>query len=209
VQLKSKNSLCFPQFILSYQFWLRGGLGRIAYPQSNLASQIEYLKNSLQLNSELCIMDSMNTNTDKTKQAPILDDQLCFALYSTSLAMTKLYRKLLRKLGLTYSQYLVMMVLWQQDEVTVSDIGARLFLDSATLTPLLKRMEVLELITRERAQSDERQVIIKLTKAGHALRKQAAELPKSVLCAIECSASEAIDMKEQLAVVRASLMKNA
>jgi DNA-binding MarR family transcriptional regulator len=153
-------------------------------------------------------MAFMETKTDKSKQAPILDDQLCFALYSTSLAMTKLYRKLLRKLGLTYSQYLVMMVLWQQDEVTVSDIGARLFLDSATLTPLLKRMEALELITRERALNDERQVIIKLTRTGNALRKQAAELPKSVLCALECSAAEVIDMKEQLAVVRASLMKN-
>jgi DNA-binding MarR family transcriptional regulator len=101
-----------------------------------------------------------------------------------------------------------MMVLWQQDEVTVSDIGARLFLDSATLTPLLKRMEALELITRERALNDERQVIIKLTRTGNALRKQAADLPKSVLCALECSAAEAIGMKEQLAVVRASLMKN-
>jgi DNA-binding MarR family transcriptional regulator len=122
--------------------------------------------------------------------------------------MTKLYRKLLRKLGLTYSQYLVMMVLWQQDGITVTDIGARLYLDSATLTPLLKRMEALELITRERAKSDERQVIITLAKAGNALRKQAAELPKSVLCAIECTPAEAIGMKEQLAVVRSALMKN-
>jgi len=150
----------------------------------------------------------MEAKLDKIKQVPQLDDQLCFALYSTSLAMTKLYRKLLRKLGLTYSQYLVMMVLWQQDGITVTDIGARLYLDSATLTPLLKRMEALELITRERAKSDERQVIITLAKAGNALRKQAAELPKSVLCAIECTPAEAIGMKEQLAVVRSALMKN-
>jgi DNA-binding MarR family transcriptional regulator len=153
-------------------------------------------------------MQVMEAKLDKIKQVPQLDDQLCFALYSTSLAMTKLYRKLLRKLGLTYSQYLVMMVLWQQDEITVTDIGARLYLDSATLTPLLKRMEALELITRERAKSDERQVIITLAKAGNALRKQAAELPKSVLCAIECTPAEAIGMKEQLAVVRSALMKN-
>lgn len=150
----------------------------------------------------------MDSNADKTKQAPQLDDQLCFALHSTSLAMTKLYRKLLKKMGLTYSQYLVMMVLWEQDQLTVSDIGARLFLDSATLTPLLKRMEAMDLIVRERATHDERQVIIMLTKAGHALRKQAAELPKSVLCALECTPAQAIELKERLAEVRSSLINN-
>src|SRR5476651_672304 len=98
----------------------------------------------------------MDTKTPPAPSAaasavPQLDGQLCFALYSTSLAMTKLYRKLLRGLGITYSQYLVMMVLWQQNEVTVSDIGERLFLDSATLTPLLKLMEAQDLITRVRA----------------------------------------------------------
>jgi DNA-binding MarR family transcriptional regulator len=154
-------------------------------------------------------MQTMETKSIKTKQAPQLDDQLCFALYSTSLAMTKLYRKLLRGLGITYSQYLVMMVLWQQNDVTVSDIGERLFLDSATLTPLLKRMEAQDLITRVRATNDERQVIISLTKAGNTLRKQAAELPDSVLCAIECTPAQAIGMKAQLAVLRASLAKNA
>jgi DNA-binding MarR family transcriptional regulator len=151
----------------------------------------------------------MDTKSDKLNQVPQLDDQLCFALYSTSLAMTKLYRKLLRKLGLTYSQYLVMMVLWQQDELTVSDIGERLFLDSATLTPLLKRMEGQDLIARQRSATDERQVIITLTKAGNALRKQAAEMPKAVLCAVDCTPAEAIGMKQQLVVLRAALMKNA
>lgn len=111
-------------------------------------------------------------------------------------------------MGLTYSQYLVMMVLWEQDQLTVSDIGARLFLDSATLTPLLKRMEAMDLIVRERATHDERQVIIMLTKAGHALRKQAAELPKSVLCALECTPAQAIELKERLAEVRSSLINN-
>ena len=150
----------------------------------------------------------MDTKSGKFNQVPQLDDQLCFALYSTSLAMTKLYRKLLRKLELTYSQYLVMMVLWQQDELTVSDIGERLFLDSATLTPLLKRMEAQGLITRQRSTNDERQVIIMLTKAGNALRKQAAELPKSLLCALDCTPAQVISMREQLAVLRTALMKN-
>lgn len=150
----------------------------------------------------------METKPDKINQVPQLDAQLCFALYSTSLAMSKLYRKLLRKLGITYSQYLVMMVLWQQDELTVSEIGERLFLDSATLTPLLKRMEVQELITRVRAANDERQVIISLTEAGDAMRKQAIEVPKSVLRATECSAAEATAMKNELALLRAKLAKN-
>ena len=141
-----------------------------------------------------------------TGQAPQLDQQLCFALYSTSLAMSKIYRKLLRGLGLTYSQYLVMLVLWEKDEQTVSEVGERLFLDSATLTPLLKRMEAAELLTRTRAAVDERQVIIKLTVRGDALRAQAAKLPPSILQATRCSVEQVVDMKQQLDTLRASLM---
>ncbi|MCH8620438.1 MarR family transcriptional regulator [Undibacterium sp. TS12] len=151
----------------------------------------------------------MKTSNSKSAPAPQLGDQLCFALYSTSLAMNKLYRKLLKNMGITYSQYLVLMVLWEQDEQTVNDIGDRLILDSATLTPLLKRMEAQELITRVRSAEDERQVIISLTKAGNDLRKQAAALPTSVLCAAECSADEARDLKQEILALRAALMKNA
>ena len=97
----------------------------------------------------------MNT-TSPLPAAPALDDQLCFALYSTSLAMMRVYRGLLPKLGLTYPQYLVMMVLWERDQLTVSDIGERLFLDSATLTPLLKRMEAQGLVQRARARDAEK-----------------------------------------------------
>lgn len=149
----------------------------------------------------------MKTKTGKP-DAPRLDDQLCFALYSTSLAMSKVYRKLLPRLRLTYSQYLVMMVLWEQDELTVSDIGERLFLDSATLTPLLKRMEAAELITRVRAISDERQVIITLTKNGDALRQKAMEMHGEVFCATECELDELITMKEQLVALRTKLARN-
>ncbi|KQQ33871.1 MarR family transcriptional regulator [Duganella sp. Leaf126] len=141
-----------------------------------------------------------------TGRAPLLDQQLCFALYSTSLAMSKIYRKLLRGLGLTYSQYLVMLVLWEKDEQTVSALGERLFLDSATLTPLLKRMEAAELLTRTRAAVDERQVIIQLTARGDALRAQAARLPPSILQATRCSVEQVVDMKQQLDALRASLM---
>ncbi|MCI4567516.1 MarR family transcriptional regulator [Lysobacter sp. CFH 32150] len=138
-----------------------------------------------------------------------LDNQLCFALYSTSLALNKVYRKLLRKLGLTYPQYLVMMVLWQRDALSVSDIGGRLFLDSATLTPLLKRLEAADLVTRTRAISDERQVVIALTPAGRALKKQASNVPITMSRAAECSIDEIGSLKVQLERLRTSLLKHA
>lgn len=141
--------------------------------------------------------------------APLLDSQLCFALYSTSLAMGKVYRKLLRSLGLTYSQYLVLLVLWETDELTVSAVGEKLFLDSATLTPLLKRMELAGLLTRQRAASDERQVIITLAERGHALRQQAAALPQAVLGASGCSVSQMLSLQQQLGSLRQHLLKNA
>src|SRR5262245_46268151 len=92
-----------------------------------------------------------------------LDHQLCFALYSSSLAMTRLYKPLLAPLGLTYPQYLVMLVLWEQDEVAVSRLGERLQLDSGTLTPLLKRLEQAELLQRRRDSEDERRVLVTLS----------------------------------------------
>ena len=141
------------------------------------------------------------------RQVPQLDGQLCFALYSTSLAMSKLYRKLLRPLGLTYSQYLVMMVLWQRDGLTVSEVGERLFLDSATLTPLLKRMEAAELITRARAASDERQVIISLSAQGDAMRAEAAKLPEAIIGATKCSLPQVVALREELNALRASLVQ--
>ena len=138
-----------------------------------------------------------------------LDDQLCFAVYSASLAFNKLYRKLLAKLGLTYPQFLVMMVLWERDELTVSEIGERLALDSATLTPLLKRLEAAELITRTRAVSDERQVIIELTKAGRALKAKGLTVPNGINCALEgWSLDEIVGLKARLEALRGSLTKN-
>ncbi|GGC89154.1 MarR family winged helix-turn-helix transcriptional regulator [Undibacterium terreum] len=150
----------------------------------------------------------METKPAITDQTSPLDAQLCFALYSTSLAMNKLYRKILRKLGITYSQYLVLLILWEQDELTVTDIGDRLFLDSATLTPLLKRMEVQELIKRERSANDERQVIISLTKTGSAMKKQGLELPEAVLAASECTNRQAVEMSARLVGLRSSLNRN-
>ncbi len=143
---------------------------------------------------------------DTTTPSPLLlDQQLCFALYSTSLAMNKLYRSVLTPLGLTYPQYLVMMVLWEGDALTVSDIGQRLFLDSATLTPLLKRLEAGELISRQRSASDERQVIIRLTDAGRSLRQQAEAIPPAVFCAAGCSLDELKQLKASLEALRGQL----
>jgi len=155
------------------------------------------------------------TNTAKPhKQAKAtaswlaLDAQLCFALYSASLAMTKLYKPLLEPLGLTYPQYLVMLVLWEGDDVTVSDIGARLFLDSATLTPLLKRLEAAELVTRERGREDERQVAIRLTRAGKALQAKAAGIPYGIFCAADLAKDQLGSLKAQLELLRSHLHDN-
>jgi len=131
-----------------------------------------------------------------------LDDQLCFALYSTSLAMNKTYRKLLTPLDLTYPQYLVMMVLWQGDGLSVSEIGSRLFLDSATLTPLLKRMEASGFLQRVRAAGDERQVIVSLTPAGQALKEKAASIPASLFCVMQSEPATLIALKQQLETLR-------
>ncbi|GLQ90376.1 MarR family winged helix-turn-helix transcriptional regulator [Dyella flagellata] len=108
----------------------------------------------------------------------LLDEQLCFALYAASRRMTAVYRPLLEALDLTYPQYLVMLVLWERDGVTVRELGERLQLDSGTLTPLLKRLEQAGLLGRRRRQSDEREVEITLTDAGHTLRVRAAEVPR-------------------------------
>ena len=134
-----------------------------------------------------------------------LDNQLCFALYSTSLAMTKIYKPLLDELGLTYPQYLAMLVLWEKDGLMVSELGQRLYLDSGTLTPLLKRLEVSGFIARIRAVEDERRVHITLTSAGRKLRAKAAKIPACILSASQCSISEISDLTRQVQSLRQHL----
>src|SRR5947209_6616566 len=116
----------------------------------------------------------------------MLGDQLCFAVYSTAHAFNRFYKPLLERLGLTYPQYLVMLVLWERDGVAVKDIGERLFLDSGTLTPLLKRMEQAGLVKRTRSSEDERQVLVALTAQGQALKDKARAVPMSILASSEC-----------------------
>ncbi|PJI40192.1 MarR family winged helix-turn-helix transcriptional regulator [Ferrovibrio sp.] len=119
-----------------------------------------------------------------------LDNQLCFALYAASNAMTRLYRDKLEPLGLTYPQYLVLLVLWDQDGVAVKEIGQRLHLDSGTLTPMLKRMEQSGLIQRRRSSADERQVDIFLTPAGQALKAEVRGVRAELGCLLPMPAAD-------------------
>jgi DNA-binding MarR family transcriptional regulator len=134
-----------------------------------------------------------------------LDNQLCFALYSTSLTMTKLYKPLLDRLGLTYPQYLAMLVLWEANELSVSELGQRLYLDSGTLTPLLKRLEAAGWLKRQRDAADERRVIVSLTPEGRRLREKAAQVPELLASAAQCSLSELTDLKKRLQRLRSDL----
>lgn len=125
-----------------------------------------------------------------------LDQQLCFALYASSLAMTKLYKPLLEPLGLTYPQYLVMLALWEQDGLSVSELGHRLSLDSGTLTPLLKRLQTQGLLQRQRDPTDERRVRLQLSDAGRALRQQAVNVPRAVACSLAGGPASRADLNE-------------
>jgi DNA-binding MarR family transcriptional regulator len=131
-----------------------------------------------------------------------LDNQICFAIYSTAHTFNRVYKPLLDRLGLTYPQYLVMLVLWERDDVPVKDIGERLFLDSGTLTPLLKRLEAADLIKRTRGTADERQVLIALTQQGQALREKARSVPQSILAASACSIGELSTIKNEIVALR-------
>ncbi|MCX2933040.1 MarR family transcriptional regulator [Mycobacterium sp. CVI_P3] len=131
---------------------------------------------------------------------PRLDDQLCFALYSASRAVTAAYRPLLAELNLTYPQYLVLLVLWEEDRASVGRLCQRLHLDSGTLSPLLKRLEAVGYVTRERSAEDERRVDVLLTPAGKRLQDKASCVPERLLAASEMSLEEILALRD--AVVR-------
>ena len=143
---------------------------------------------------------------NKTNVMLKLDNQLCFALYSTSLAMTRVYKPLLDELGLTYPQYLAMLVLWERDGLMVSELGERLYLDSGTLTPLLKRLEASGFITRIRDVEDERRVHITLSAAGRQLKTRAAKIPDCILSASQCSLPELVALTQQVQALREHLV---
>ena len=131
----------------------------------------------------------------------LLDNQLCFPLYAASRLVTKLYAPLLADLDLTYPQYLVLLLLWERDERTVTEIGDRLYLETNTLTPLLKRLQRKGMLRRERSAEDERKVIVRLTAAGQDLRERARCIPASI---VEAVGGEAVET-EQLEAFRRTL----
>ncbi|HEY5856668.1 MAG TPA: MarR family transcriptional regulator [Aldersonia sp.] len=134
-----------------------------------------------------------------------LDRQLCFALHAASRATTAVYRPVLDELGLTYPQYLAMLVLWERDGISVSDLGARLQLDSGTLSPLLKRLAGLGLVERHRSSSDERRVVVDLTEAGRGLRERAAAVPRRLAAALNMPLEELVALRETLVRLTDSL----
>jgi DNA-binding MarR family transcriptional regulator len=138
-------------------------------------------------------------------EVPKLDDFLCFAIYSANLAMNRLYKPVLDDLGLTYPQYIVLVALYEQDDLTVSGLGDKLFLDSSTLTPLLKRMEATGHLTRQRDPQDERQVRVRLTPQGRSVRERALAFRGSLVEAIGLSTTDFQHLREQLVKLRTNL----
>ena len=143
-------------------------------------------------------MNAPNETAEVLKDPLLLDNQLCYALYAAAHRMTKSYRPMLERMGLTYPQYLVLLVLWESDGITVSEIGRRLRLDSGTLTPVLKRLESSGLLNRSRRQSDEREVEIALTDQGRSLRSEAVAVRQSVMCQLNMSEPEIQAMRADL-----------
>ncbi|WP_372398593.1 MarR family transcriptional regulator [Azospirillum sp. HJ39] len=139
----------------------------------------------------------------------LLSNQACFALYSANLAMTRVYRPLLESLGLTYPQYLMMLLLWEEDDQSMKVLGERLGLDSGTLTPLLKRLEGQGLVSRARDPQDERLVRVRLTAEGTALRGKAECLPARITAAAGCSAPELGPLRDALLRLRDDLNRSA
>lgn len=144
----------------------------------------------------------MSAKTNKTSGEPVealrLDRQLCFALYGAANRVTRLYRPLLEALGLTYPQYLAMLVLWEASPRTVGALGEALDLESSTLTPLLKRLETQGLVARTRDPEDERRVVVTLTEAGAALRDKARAVPEQLFCKLNIQLDELGDLRERL-----------
>jgi len=152
-------------------------------------------------------------NADRPSSSPaeghcddlLLDSQLCFALYSTSLLMTKVYKPMLLALELTYPQYLTMMVLWEKDGLTVGEISTRLLTDPGSLTPLLKRLEAEGLLSRTRSREDERVVIVQLTEQGRALREKAKTIPGCILAATGETVERLRHLQSELLALRSNL----
>ncbi|MEI2300624.1 MarR family winged helix-turn-helix transcriptional regulator [Ensifer sp. MJa1] len=136
-----------------------------------------------------------------------LDSFLCFAVYSANHAFTRIYKPLLEELDLTYPQYLVMVLLWEKDDQTVGSLGERLFLESSTLTPMLKRLEAAGYIARARDKADERQVRVKLTDMGRAMRQKTTEVPRDLAAATRLGPDDIERLRSEVSVLRDTLLK--
>ncbi|MBY5933508.1 MarR family transcriptional regulator [Tateyamaria omphalii] len=139
------------------------------------------------------------------KTPPLLDQQLCFALYSTSRAITKVYADLLHDLGLTYPQYLAMLVLWEKDGLSIQEIADRLQLEGATTTPLIQRIVRLGLVEKRRSTTDERRLGVFLTEEGRSLGARASDVPEQLGCALNISETKARALLAEIKELRAAI----
>jgi len=146
-------------------------------------------------------MSKKPASSDRPVESLRLDNQLCFALYGAANRMTRLYRPMLDAMGLTYPQYLAMLVLWEKSPQTVGALGDALDLDSSTLTPLLKRLEAGGLVERRRDPEDERRVIVALSDKGRALRDQAELIPEQMICALDMPMDTIETLRERLKIL--------
>jgi DNA-binding MarR family transcriptional regulator len=157
--------------------------------------------------TDISSMESINQTAPEASAR--LGQMLCFAIYSAGHAFKRVYKPLLDRVGLTYPQYLVLLVLCEEDNLMVKQIGARLFLDSGTLTPLLKRLEAAGFVQRVRDSQDERQVRVKLTEKGRAIEEQAGSIMSELVCAIGQSDEQVLALTEEVARLRAALVHHS
>ncbi|MGL5822335.1 MAG: MarR family winged helix-turn-helix transcriptional regulator [Sarcina sp.] len=127
-----------------------------------------------------------------------LDNQICFSLYAASKEVIKKYKPILSKYNLTYTQYITMLVLWEYNKLSVKEIGCKLHLDSGTLTPLIKKLEAMELVTKYRSKEDDRVVLVELTKKGEVLKEKVKDVPKSIYCSVGLDIKELQSLKKTL-----------
>lgn len=136
-----------------------------------------------------------------------LDNQLCFAVYVASKEIIKQYKPFLDPLGLTYTQYITLLALWEKSDISVKELGQRLFLDSGTLTPLLKKLEAMNLIDRVRSSDDERLIIVSLTKKGLDLKKEVIDIPDKIICSTNLNIENAVSLKKHLDILLDGMCK--
>jgi DNA-binding MarR family transcriptional regulator len=147
--------------------------------------------------------------TDQAPPAPNLDALLCFAVYSTGLAFNRVYRRPLERLGITYPQYLVMAALWSEDDLSVGELGKRLSLDTNTLTPLVKRIEAMGLVTRRRSTADERRVTVALTDKGRTMRSEVGAVMACIAEAAGLPETEVVRLTDEIRALRSNLERAA